>query len=155
MATAGPSTGAVRCSGPTRSAWTTWRTRSASTAIGSAAATGTPPRSSRASPPKAASSTSSRADRVGVRRVLLAVDAATADLTPDDRLLAAALQRRRVEVRPVRWGTEVRSDGIVVVRSTWDYVDRPDEFVAWLDHLDAQGVSVVNPTPLLRWNLHK
>lgn len=90
-----------------------------------------------------------------MRRVLLAVDASTPDLTPDDRFLAAALERRQVEVRPVRWGSEVPPGAIVVVRSTWDYIDRSDEFVAWLDHLDAQGVPVVNPTPLLRWNLHK
>lgn len=35
-----------------------------------------------------------------MRRVLLAVDASTADLTPDDELLAEALERRGVAVRP-------------------------------------------------------
>ncbi len=43
----------------------------------------------------------------------------------------------------------------MVIRSTWDYVERPAAFAAWLAHLDAQQAIVHNPTPLLRWNAHK
>ena len=42
-----------------------------------------------------------------------------------------------------------------MIRSTWDYAERPDAFRAWLDELDAAGNTVVNPTALLRWNMHK
>lgn len=44
---------------------------------------------------------------------------------------------------------------LVVVRSTWDYFERPAAFRAWLDELEASGARVENPVPLLRWNLDK
>lgn len=90
-----------------------------------------------------------------MRRVLLAVDASTADLTADDRVLADALGRRGVEAVPHRWGEPVEPGSVVVVRSTWDYVERPGEFLAWLDHLDGQRATVLNPTGVLRWSMHK
>lgn len=90
-----------------------------------------------------------------MRRILLAVDAASADLTEDDRVLAAALEARGCAVRPVRWGTEVAPGAVVVIRSTWDYVERPEEFRRWLARLDARAAQVVNPTDTLRWNMHK
>ena len=42
-----------------------------------------------------------------------------------------------------------------MLRSPWDYVDRPDEFRRWLDALDRHGATVHNATTLVRWNLHK
>jgi len=87
--------------------------------------------------------------------VVFAVDASTIDLTDGDRLLADALRRRGVEVRPMVWGAPCSPSDIVVIRSTWDYAERPDEFRAWLDVLDATGARVVNPVALLRWNMHK
>ncbi|MGH9271972.1 MAG: hypothetical protein ACRDZ2_11930 [Ilumatobacteraceae bacterium] len=44
---------------------------------------------------------------------------------------------------------------VVVIRSTWDYIERPAAFEAWLDHLDTQEAVVHNATSLLRWNAHK
>jgi glutathione synthase/RimK-type ligase-like ATP-grasp enzyme len=43
----------------------------------------------------------------------------------------------------------------VVIRNTWDYFERIDEFTGWLDRLDGAGVRLCNPLPLLRWNLDK
>lgn len=88
-------------------------------------------------------------------RVHFAVDEATADVTPDDRVVLAALATRGADVEVHRWGAPVPRGATVLVRSTWDYVDRPGEFAAWLDHLDEQGATVLNPTELLRWNAHK
>lgn len=88
-------------------------------------------------------------------QVLLAVDESTAGLRPDDRVFADALEVRGVDAVPHRWGRPVAPGATVVVRSTWDYVDRPAEFATWLDHLDDQGATVLNPTSLLRWNTHK
>ncbi len=53
------------------------------------------------------------------------------------------------------WGARVPRHGTLVIRSTWDYVDDPNRFVTWLGELDADDVTVFNPTSLLRWNLHK
>src|SRR4051794_3516040 len=87
--------------------------------------------------------------------VLLAVDGATSGLTADDRHLAAALERRGARVAPIRWGGSVGSGALVVIRSTWDYIERPALFAEWLDDLESAGATVYNPVALLRWNMHK
>jgi hypothetical protein len=51
----------------------------------------------------------------------------------------------------VRWGDFDR----LVLRSCWDYHKRPDEFLAWLALLEAQGAPLWNPPRLVRANAHK
>src|SRR6476646_8783334 len=87
--------------------------------------------------------------------VLLAVDEATRGLTDDDRHLAAALERHGVRVAPLQWGQNVPLEAVVVIRSTWDYIDRPTHFAQWLDRLEARHVTVHNSIALVRWNMHK
>jgi hypothetical protein len=43
---------------------------------------------------------------------------------------------------------------LVVIRSTWDYVDRVDDFRAWIDHTGRLG-TLHNPAPVVAWNLDK
>ncbi len=43
---------------------------------------------------------------------------------------------------------------VVVVRSTWDYHSRRDEFCAWADAVGASTV-LCNPAPVIRWNTDK
>jgi len=43
---------------------------------------------------------------------------------------------------------------LVVVRTTWDYTPRRDEFVAWAAGV-AERTRLVNPADVLRWNTHK
>jgi glutathione synthase/RimK-type ligase-like ATP-grasp enzyme len=87
--------------------------------------------------------------------VLLAVDDATSGLTDDDRHLAAALERHGAHVAPLVWGRDVTTEAVVVIRSTWDYIERPMRFAVWLDRLEAANVTVHNSIALLRWNMHK
>lgn len=80
------------------------------------------------------------------------------DLTPDDRHLRDALERRGVAVRVAAWdapGARWSGWGAVVLRSTWDYHRRPRDFLAWLGACEEQGVRLFNPAPLVRWNHHK
>lgn len=76
-------------------------------------------------------------------------------LTPSDEVLRDAVERRGRPVATVVWGEPVAPGASVVLRATWDYVDDPERFVRWLDHLDAQGATVQNPTRTVRWNMHK
>ena len=78
------------------------------------------------------------------------------ELAPDDRLLRDALVRRGAEARAVVWddaSVDWRAFDAIVVRSTWDYHKRIDEFRAWLDRMD--GLPLWNPPSVLRWNTHK
>jgi glutathione synthase/RimK-type ligase-like ATP-grasp enzyme len=43
---------------------------------------------------------------------------------------------------------------LVVVRSTWDYLDHLEAFRAWLDRMDGLG-TLHNPAPVVAWNLDK
>lgn len=43
---------------------------------------------------------------------------------------------------------------LVVVRSTWDYLEHLDDFTAWLAQVDALG-HLHNPAPVILWNLDK
>jgi hypothetical protein len=42
----------------------------------------------------------------------------------------------------------------VVLRSTWDAVDRPDELRRWVERVDAV-TTVLNPRAAIEWNLDK
>lgn len=73
----------------------------------------------------------------------------------DDRLLAAALATRGAESRSVRWDDpDARWEAfdLVVIRSTWDYTERLEEFLAWADSLDGR---LRNAPELVRWNSDK
>lgn len=75
----------------------------------------------------------------------------------DEPLGVEALRRRGVEVDVVDWDDPEAAWGgydRVVPRSTWDYPQRLDEFLAWLEVVRAV-TDVVNPVPMLRWNLDK
>jgi glutathione synthase/RimK-type ligase-like ATP-grasp enzyme len=43
---------------------------------------------------------------------------------------------------------------LIVIRSTWDYVERLEEFREWLRRLDSLG-TLRNPAPVVEWNLDK
>lgn len=76
----------------------------------------------------------------------------------DDRLLAAALAARGHEVAWLAWdqaGADWKGFDRVVLRSCWDYHKRSDEFIAWLERCERDGVSLVNPAQVVAPNLHK
>jgi glutathione synthase/RimK-type ligase-like ATP-grasp enzyme len=79
-------------------------------------------------------------------------------LSADDQLLRAELERRGVNVAAIAWDDPNaqwdRFDAIVL-RSTWDYHRRIDEFRAWLAAMEAQQVSLWNPAAVVRNNIHK
>jgi len=75
----------------------------------------------------------------------------------DDRFLHAALTELGVEFeRPIWTDPEIdwsRFDALLI-RTTWDYQDRIEEFLAWTDRV-ASSTRLFNPAPVIRWNAHK
>ena len=93
---------------------------------------------------------------VGCRR---APGAAVDDLYPDDDLplLTSALEGLEADVTAVAWDDDTVDWGGVdaaVVRSTWDSVDRPREFLDWARRATAQTL-LLNPVAAMAWNLDK
>lgn len=89
--------------------------------------------------------------------IAFATDAEWPELTPSDQLAQAALHELGMQVIPIIWTADVdwAQYRAVVIRSTWDYHVRAAEFSAWLDVLEEAGVPVMNPLPVIRWNMHK
>ncbi len=84
----------------------------------------------------------------------LATFAGFPDLWDDDRLLLAPLADLGIDAAPVLWddaAVDWASYDLVVVRSTWDYTWRRDEFLAWA----ASVPSLQNPAEVLAWNTDK
>ncbi len=80
------------------------------------------------------------------------------EITQDDGLAVAALIARGASVEARIWSQpDIRWEDFdaVVIRSAWDYHLRIDEFLAWLERLEAVSANVWNPPALLRWNLDK
>lgn len=86
--------------------------------------------------------------------VALATCAEFPDLFSDDDGLVAALRARGVRAVPAVWDDPaVAWDAydLVVIRSTWDYHERRDEYVAW-----ARSVPrLLNPAKVVEWNTDK
>jgi glutathione synthase/RimK-type ligase-like ATP-grasp enzyme len=79
-------------------------------------------------------------------------------LNADDRLAVVALDGMGVATDAVCWDdktVEWTAYDAIVLRSTWDYFKRVDEFGAWIDRLDAAGAKLWNPPATLRWNIDK
>jgi glutathione synthase/RimK-type ligase-like ATP-grasp enzyme len=90
-------------------------------------------------------------------RVALVTYRALPDLDPDDRPLRDALAARGHAAQAVLWDDEAvdwSSFDVALLRSTWDYFHRRDEFLAWAERADA-ATRLLNPLALIRWNSHK
>ena len=89
--------------------------------------------------------------------VALATTAGLPVTDQDEGPLLAALERQGVQAGLAVWDDasfawdEVQ---LVVIRSTWDYWDRRDEFVHWAERVE-QVTELWNPAAVIRWNTHK
>ena len=89
-------------------------------------------------------------------RIALASCAELPGLDEEGQLLLAALRRRGADAEAVVWDGDDAWDGfdMVVLRGTWDYAERIEEFLAWTDHV-ASVSRLLNPAPVVRWNTDK
>lgn len=75
----------------------------------------------------------------------------------DRELLAEALGDVCVDAIPVSWDDpdfDWGSAAAVLVRSTWDSVDRPEEYLRWARAV-GETTTLLNPSDVLEWNLDK
>jgi glutathione synthase/RimK-type ligase-like ATP-grasp enzyme len=74
---------------------------------------------------------------------------------PETPLLVSALQERGLDAVMAPWGSEASLQGrLVVIRTTWDYTDKREEFLAWARDVDAV-TRLLNPLDVIEWNSHK
>jgi hypothetical protein len=78
-------------------------------------------------------------------------------LDPDDEPLVRALAARGISAAPVPWDAadfDWAEPRIALLRSTWDYHLRRDEFLAWA-RATAARTTLLNPLAAVQWNTHK
>jgi hypothetical protein len=87
-------------------------------------------------------------------RLALATCSSYPTLPADDRLLVAPLAALGVRAEPVVWNDPVVDWAVydlVVVRSTWDYVENYADYLSWA----ASVPRLANPGDVLAWNTDK
>ena len=88
--------------------------------------------------------------------VLLATCATMPDGEPGHEALEAALAARGIDVAWVAWddaSVDWDAAPLVVVRSTWDYTTRAEEFLTWAHKLDQSRL--LNGADVFAWNHDK
>lgn len=80
------------------------------------------------------------------------------DGADDDQLAFPALRDLGYEVHTPIWNdpaVDWKAYDALIIRSCWDYYTQIDDFRAWLDRLESIGAHVLNPLPIIRWNMDK
>lgn len=87
-------------------------------------------------------------------RIALATCSALPNLDTDDASVVGALEARGIDAAIAVWDdpdVDWAAFDAVVIRNTWDYTERPREFVAW-----ARSVPrLINPAEVVAWNVDK
>ncbi|OBB13884.1 hypothetical protein A5761_17980 [Mycolicibacterium setense] len=85
-------------------------------------------------------------------RIVLAGCAALPDGDGDDAGLLMALRNRGLHARWLPWDDPATRDAdVVILRATWDYAERLDEFLSW-----TRSVShLINSAQIVEWNTDK
>lgn len=89
--------------------------------------------------------------------VVLATCAALPNLDIDDQKLHRALIEAGIPAEIAVWdnpSVDWSQYAMCVIRSTWDYVPKREQYVAWAESIASQTV-LWNPAPLIRWNTDK
>jgi len=87
--------------------------------------------------------------------IALATCAALPAWEVDDRVFHKALASRGIEARQCVWddpAVDWSVFDLVLIRTTWDYQEKRDAFVAWAENIP---VPLHNPLAIIRWNTHK
>jgi glutathione synthase/RimK-type ligase-like ATP-grasp enzyme len=90
-------------------------------------------------------------------RLALATCAALPELDLDDHALRDALLERGIATDVVVWDDPTVDWGTyphVLIRSTWDYTERPAQFTDWTRRVERTS-TLLNPASVVGWNIDK
>jgi hypothetical protein len=90
-------------------------------------------------------------------RVFLATGTESWDVDDDAQPLVEALEAVGVQALPAVWtdpDVDWSEPDAVVIRSTWDYADKHQDYLEWIDRVAACN-TLLNPADMVRWNVNK
>lgn len=79
-------------------------------------------------------------------------------LFTDDQMLLAELSKVGAVAEPVAWsdpGVDWNAFDVALLRSTWDYIDDRERFLAVMERIEASQCTLLNPLEMVRWNTDK
>lgn len=91
------------------------------------------------------------------KRIALVACEAFPDLDDEDRLLLPALAALGIDAQSAVWtdaGVDWAAFDAVVIRETWDYHERFDQFQAWISRVSDVS-TLLNTAPTIMWNTDK
>ncbi|MEK6781682.1 MAG: hypothetical protein AABY93_08245 [Bacteroidota bacterium] len=93
-----------------------------------------------------------------MKRIAFVTCSSKPDFAPDDKEVVPLLIASGAHVQAIPWDSNFsdwQSFDKVVLRSCWNYHLYPNRFLAWLHHIERQGIKLFNPASIVRWNVHK
>lgn len=75
-----------------------------------------------------------------------------------DNLLIAPFAQHGITIETISWhakNVDWSRFSAVIVRSTWDYQDDAESFIATLSEIEKSGTRLLNPFKLMQWNVSK
>ena len=78
------------------------------------------------------------------------------DTNVDDHLFVEALEKQGAQVDSVLWDSnpDWTQYDFVLIRTTWDYMSRLDEFLGVLEKIEKES-KLLNPLETVKWNINK
>jgi glutathione synthase/RimK-type ligase-like ATP-grasp enzyme len=76
----------------------------------------------------------------------------------EDKVLLDLFAQKGLDVEAVIWNDPAvnwKKYDTAILKSPWDYHERFPDFMAWLDRLEALNIALLNPSPVVRWNIDK
>lgn len=80
------------------------------------------------------------------------------DPDDEDAVLLEFLKAKGLEAELAVWSDPEKDwtgYEAIILKSPWDYHERLEEFMSWLDHVGALGLRCLNPVEVVKWNLDK
>jgi hypothetical protein len=93
-----------------------------------------------------------------MRRIALITCDALPNLSVDDALLLRPFQEQGYTPYPIKWDSKQvawETFDALLIRSSWDYHYRVQEYEQWLHLLESLQLPVWNPIKVVRWNMRK
>ena len=85
-------------------------------------------------------------------RIVLAGCPALPEGDGDDAELVDVLRQRGLAARWLSWDDpQALNADLVILRATWDYIDRLDDFLGW----STRVANLLNPPDVVAWNTDK
>lgn len=78
--------------------------------------------------------------------------------TEDDLILADLFKQNGFNIKSVVWSkseNNLSDFDNLILRSTWDYHLRYNEFEKWINKIEKEKIKVWNPAKIIKWNMNK